>query len=154
MTSSIEGNPPPESGAVRLIFEYDGDDLRLVSQTRVDVAVTGFDLAPEPHAGRYLEVRSASDERLGRVPVRGAFSSSAEVFPEQPGEPITRVDVAQPRGAFTVVVPAPAAAVRVSLVEITPPAPEAALPAALGTSPVAGEAQIVELASFDLEPPS
>jgi hypothetical protein len=154
MTSSIEGNPPPESGAVRLIFEYDGDDVRLVSQTRVDVAVTGFDLAPESRPGRYIEVRSANDEGLGRVPVRGAFAASAEVFPERPGEPITRVDVAQPSGAFTVVVPAPAAAARVSLVEVTPAGPEAALPTARGTSPVPGESQTVELASFELEPPS
>jgi hypothetical protein len=152
MTSAIEGNPPPGSGAVRLIFEYDGDDVRLVSQTPVDVAVTGFDLAQVPHPGRYVEVRSATEEAIGRVPVRGAFSPSTEVFPEQHGEPITRVDVERPQGAFTVIVPRPPTATRVSLVEVSRPEVEGVLPAAPATSATAGEPRIVEIASFDLEP--
>ena len=54
------------------------------------------------------------------MPARNAFSTSAEVFPEQPGESITRVEVPTPRGAFTVVVPAPGNADAVSLVRVAP----------------------------------
>ena len=107
--------------AVRLIFEYDGDDVRLVSQQPVDVAVSGFDLAPAPAAGHFVELRTAANEPLNRVPVRGAFAASAEVFPEQHGDPITRVDVASPKGAFTVVVPAGPEAVRAALLQVVPP---------------------------------
>jgi hypothetical protein len=137
--------------AVRLIFEYDGDDVRLVSQQPVDVAVSGFDLAPAPAPGHYVELRGAANEPLSRVPVRGAFAASAEVFPEQHGEPITRVDVARPKGAFTVVVPAGPGAVRAALLQVMPPPEDAtARPAARVTAPGSGEPEVRELATFEL----
>jgi hypothetical protein len=140
----------PRSPAVRLIFEYDGDDVQLVAQQEVDVAVTGFDLSAAPAPGRYVEARGATDELLSRVPVREAFSTSAEVFPEEPGEPITRVDVDRPRGAFTVVVPAPQGADHVALVELRPPRREEAPLAAGATDEAPGEPEVVELGRFQL----
>jgi hypothetical protein len=141
---------PRRSPAVRLIFEYEGDDVRLVAQQDVDVAVTGFDLTEVPGPGRYVEARDASDELLSRVPIREGFSRSAEVFPERPGEPITRVDVEKPRGAFTVVIPAPAGANRVKLVELRPPRRARERLDAGATSAVPGEPEVIELASFQL----
>ena len=84
--------------AMRLIFEYEGDQVRLVSQQPVDVAITGFDIARAQHPGWYVDTRDATGRALARVPARDAFSGGAEVFPEQHGEPITRVAVAKPRG--------------------------------------------------------
>ncbi|MHA7140564.1 hypothetical protein ACX80T_03415 [Arthrobacter sp. Sr33] len=117
-------NPQPTPSAIRLIFEYDGDDVRLILQQPVDVAVTGFDAHPEVRAGRYAEVRDADDAPLTRVPVRTSDLHSAEVFPETPGEPITRVQVQRPTGAFTVVVPAPPAARSIALIDVAAPDPE------------------------------
>jgi hypothetical protein len=74
-----------------------------------------------------------------------------EVFPEKLGEPITRVDVAKPRGAFTVVVPAPGDADYVSLVQVTPAKPEVLAPAGRATSRVEGGAQAIELVRFPLK---
>ena len=85
------------------------------------------------------------------MPVRAGLSSSTEVFPEEPGEPITRVDVPQPRGAFTVVLPAPEAAEVVAVVRVTERQPDAPRVDAGATSPVPGESEIVELSSFPLE---
>jgi hypothetical protein len=145
-----ETREPPATPAVRLIFEYDGDDVRLVSQQPVDVALTGFDLAgPVVPGHHYVETRSETDEALDRVPARGAFAASAEVFPEQPGEPITRVDVEKPQGAFTVVVPAGPNAVRAALVRVHAAGGDERLAAA--TTPVEGEPEVVELASFPLD---
>lgn len=142
----------PPATAIRLIFEYEGDEVRLVSQQPVDIAVTGFDLTQVPHPGHYVESRDAGGEPLNRVPAREAFAASAEVFPEIPGEPITRVDVAEPRGAFTVVIPAAADAARVVLLQVLPDAdPKAARPSGPATSPTEGEPQVVELAEFPLE---
>ena len=135
--------------AVRLIFEYDGDDVRLVSQQPVDVAVSGFDLAPAPAAGHFVELRTAANEPLNRVPVRGAFAASAEVFPEQHGDPITRVDVASPRGAFTVVVPAGPEAVRAALLQVVPPS-RGSRPSPRAAAPGAGEPEVREIATFEL----
>lgn len=118
--------PAEPSGAVRLIFEYDGDDVRLIHQQPVDVLVPGFDAAPDIRAGRFAEVRDADDRALARVAIHHD-ASSREVFPEDPGDPITRVEVEHPQGAFTVVVPASDAARQVALLDVdipaTPPPP-------------------------------
>jgi hypothetical protein len=139
MDNAFVPDPVP---AVRLIFEYDGDDVRLVSQQPVDVAVPGVDLARELFPGHYVETRDANNAPLARVAAREAFSTSAEVFPEQHGDPITRVDVEKPQGAFTVVVPAGTAA-QVALLHVQAPA---AVQGAL-----AGPPEVVELATFPLE---
>src|SRR5918997_916849 len=117
-----EVREPSRTPAVRLIFEYDGDDVRLISQQPVDVAVPGFDIGTVAHPGHYVEMRDDASRTLSRVPVRGAFEDSAEVFPEQPGEPIVRVDAPR-RGAFTVVVPAGRGARQAALVEVRAAAP-------------------------------
>jgi hypothetical protein len=143
-----EPDPTQRPGAVRLIFEYEGDEVRLVSQQRVDVAVPGFDIALAPHPGHFLEVRDSGNLPLSRVPLREAFPTSAEVFPEEHGEPIVRVELPERRGAFTVVVPAREAADRVALVEVRPPA-RGGVP--LGAAALE-EPEVVELASFQLEP--
>ena len=141
---------PTPTLAMRLIFEYEGDSVRLVSQTPVDVAITGFDVARTERSGYYVDTRDSGGRTLARVPARGAFSGSAEVFPEQPGELITRVDVPTPRGAFTVVVPAPTGADHVSIVRVAPARPDTALPSGRATTAVEGGPEITELAKFPL----
>jgi len=140
---------------MRLIFEYDGEQVRLVSQHPVEMVVTGFDLVTTEQPGYFVDTRNAAGLRLARVSARNAFSSSAEVFPEKPGGAITRVDVAKPRGAFTVVVPAPDDANEVSVVKVMPSS--AAAPAAPSRSPfppgpTAAGAVAVELGRFALNP--
>jgi hypothetical protein len=144
-------NQPATTRAARLIFEYDGEQVRLVSQQIVDLVVTGFDIARAQHAGVYVDARDVEGRTLARVPARNAFATSAEVFPEQPGEAIVRVDVAKPKGAFTVVIPAPEAAHQVTVVRVAPAQPEAQLPAGGATSRVAGAAKATDLATFPLK---
>ncbi|QFZ17470.1 hypothetical protein [Saccharothrix syringae] len=136
-------DPGPRS--VRLIFEYDDDRLRLVHQQQVDVAVTGFDLPREHTPGDHVEVRDADGTPLGRVAVRAPAGTSAEVFPEDPDDPITRTDLPAARGAFTVVVPVTADADHVAVVRVAPTSGRA-------TAESAGTAAVTELASFPLEP--
>jgi hypothetical protein len=90
--------PPSPTRAVRLIFEYDGNQVRLVGQVPVEMTVTSVDVTPSEGPAYYVDTRDAADQTLARVTAHGAFATSAEVFPEQPGQPIVRVDVAQPRG--------------------------------------------------------
>jgi hypothetical protein len=140
----------PHTLSMRLIFEYDGDDVRLVMQQPVDTLVTGFDVSRTLREGYFVDTRDATGRTLARVPARGAFQSSAEVFPENPGEPITRVPVERPRGAFTVVVPVGAEADHVRVVQVQPAAHDAKLPAARATSQPAGAPEERELARFPL----
>ena len=58
--------PPPAAGAVRLIFEYDGDTVRLVSQEPVDIVAPP---APAERAGRALR---GDPQRRRRPCSRGA----------------------------------------------------------------------------------
>jgi hypothetical protein len=133
---------------MRLIFEYDGDDVRLVMQQPVDMLITGFDIARTQRPGYYVDTRDAAGRTLARVPARGGFHTGVEVFPEKHGDPITHIEVDQPRGAFTVVVPVPQDADHVSVVRVAPqPAPDAASPEARAA---AGAPQERELARFPL----
>ena len=135
----------PAPGAVRLIFEYEDDTVRLVSQQPVDVVISGFDAGDTANAGHFVETRRDDGTRLARVAVRGAaFSGSAEVFPENHAEPIVRVD-APVRGAFTVVVPAGAEAATVAVVRS---AAGGQAPGGPGLAPGAGD---VDLGVFPLE---
>ena len=137
--------------AIRLIFEYDGDQVRLVSQQPVEMAITGFDLAQTERQGYYVDTRNAEGRTLARVPARNVFTGSTEVFPEKPGGAITRVDVPKPRGAFTVIIPALNDADHVSLVQVKPGQANFAAPTAKGTSQVEGGPQVVEFARFPLK---
>ena len=138
----------PPAPAMRLIFEYDGDQVRLVSQQPVDMVVTGADLAQVQAPGTFVDARDAANRTLARVYARGMSDGSAEVFPEQPGGAIVRVAVERPRGAFTVVVPSPRAAARVAVVRVEP---EAAAPAGARAAGAAPALQSTELGSFPLQ---
>jgi hypothetical protein len=93
--------------ATRLIFEYDGDNVRLVSEQPVEVAAATINQPTPETTGTFVDARDRSERTLARVTAPHAFTTSLEVFPEAPGQPITRTDVPQPKGAFTVVVPTP-----------------------------------------------
>jgi hypothetical protein len=144
--ATTDANQPTPKAAMRLIFEYEGDTVRLVSQQPVDVAITGFDIASAQHPGWYVDTRDAAGHALARVAAHGAFPSGAEVFPEQHGEPITRSTGAKPRGAFTVVVPVPEGADHVAVVNVAP-----AQPAATVSASRAQEKSEIEIARFPLQ---
>ena len=131
--------------AVRLIFEYDGDQVRLVSQQPVDMLVTSFDPQQKQEPGVYVDARDAAGATLASVPAPNAMVGSAEVFPEQPDQPIVRVDVPRPTGAFTVVVPASAATSHVAVVRVAP------APSLAGADELAAPPQATELARFPLQ---
>lgn len=139
---------PPEPRSVRLIFEYEGDQVRLVHQQPVDIAISGFDPPQEQLPGHHVEVRGVDEQLLSRVPILSAMTPSMEVFPENPADPIIRTELPQAQGAFTVVVPAPPSAHHVTVVRI------AAGPSELSTrttTPTEAAADVVELGSFPLD---
>jgi len=137
--------------SIRLIFEYEGEDVRLVTQQPVDVLTTGFDVTRTQREGYFVDTRDVSGRTLARVPARGAFQLGAEVFPEHPGEPITRVEAERPRGAFTVIVPVAADADHVSVVQVRSASSDAALPTTRAASQPSEAAQEREIARFPLQ---
>jgi hypothetical protein len=104
--------------AVRFIFEYEGDQVRLVAQQAVEMVVIETSAASVDAPGFYLDARDTGDKTLARVAAPGAFSRSAEVFPERHEEPIARIDVPAQRGAFTVTLPTVEQADHVTVVRV------------------------------------
>ncbi len=130
--------------AARLIFEYEGDNVRLVTQQPVEVAAATLNLTSGPEPGFFVDVRDASNRTLARVPARHAFATSVEVFPERHDEPITRTDVAQPKGAFTVLVPTPDETDHATIVNVAEP--KADVSGARALAP-----EVSDLVSFPLQ---
>ncbi len=143
-------SPAPQPRSMRLIFEYDGDNVRLVMQQPVDLPATDVAASQTPQAGYFVDTRDASGRTLARVAARGAFPDSVEVFPERQGEPITRMPVDRPRGAFTIIVPVPQDADHVRVVQVTPPQGDATQPTIRSTVQPLGAAQEREIARFPL----
>jgi hypothetical protein len=131
--------------AARLIFEYDGDRVRLVQQMPVEVAAANLHTAGAEEVGFFVDVRDATNRTLARVPAQHAFSTSLEVFPERHDEPITRTDVARAKGAFTVVVPTPDETDHATIVNVAVPK-AATIAGARAPAP-----EVVDLASFPLK---
>jgi hypothetical protein len=115
---SNEGTRFQPGRAIRLIFEYEGDEVRLVTQQTVEMVVADTSPASADAPGYYLDARDAGDRTLARVPAHGAFSRSTEVFPERHDEPIARIDAQRQRGAFTVTLPAVEQADHVTVVRV------------------------------------
>jgi hypothetical protein len=106
-----------EPRAVRLIFAYEGDVVRLESRQPVAMVapasdpVEGFD----DHTGFWTEVRDAQGVVLHRQIMHDPVRRDAEVFTPDPQRSIRRVPDGRPCGVFRVVVPIVPGADHVSL---------------------------------------
>lgn len=144
-----EPGPDSNTGAMRLIFEYEGDAVRLISQQRVNMALTGAETPLESRNGHFAVIRDTAEREIARVPVSG-LQNTLEVFPETAGEPIVRVTPDTPRGAFTVIVPAPTTAASVALLSVSTPPPDRDVEPGLPPAPI--EPTETVLGVFTLEP--
>jgi hypothetical protein len=95
------------SNVIRLIFERSGGELVLVSRQRVDMtlpepAETATGAAPPQFMA---EVRDSDGQALNRTAVPNPLEYHREVFSGEGDESVHRVEVDEPEGAFTVVVP-------------------------------------------------
>ena len=98
---------PVSNKAVRLTFSYDGDDVKLLSQQRTEMTVPPSDAVKGygKYKGFWAELRSVSDKPLYRTVMHNPTKNDAEVFPESPGEGISRQPAPKRKGVFVVVVP-------------------------------------------------
>jgi hypothetical protein len=93
--------------AVRLIFAYDGDDLRLVSRQQVDMVTPPANLpgGAGMAAGAWAEVRDMQGQVLERQAVPDFLRADVEVFGPDPTPSVSRAPVERPSGAFAVLLP-------------------------------------------------
>ena len=95
------GRPAPR--AVRLVFEYQGSEIRLVSQTRLAMRPSPpHPLVPrENERGSWVMVYDAENRPLYRRVIENPIRTSLEVI----AEPTTRVPIREPQGVFYLIVP-------------------------------------------------
>ncbi|MGH3901173.1 MAG: hypothetical protein ACRDTA_23570 [Pseudonocardiaceae bacterium] len=103
---SLEEEQQPR-GAVRMIFEYVGDDVRLVSARRVNMHAPPTDRleGAEEHQGLWAEVRDTGGATLHRQVLADPVRRGVEVFSDDPAQGIVRAPVERPSGLFVVLVP-------------------------------------------------
>jgi hypothetical protein len=99
---------PAQPGPVhRLTFAYEGDQIRLVGDQVVRMVVPptrGLDEAGTL-AGFSVILRDANNRPLYHFVRTSPMRHDAEVFATDPSRTLHRVDVQEPRGTFTVLVP-------------------------------------------------
>jgi hypothetical protein len=102
-----DGRTPPLPGAVRLVFEYQGQHVRLLSRQALDMTVMPSDplTGHDTHHGFWVEVRDANDRPMHRIIMPDPTTVSREIYPTKPGESLRRLPVSDPRGMFVVLIP-------------------------------------------------
>jgi hypothetical protein len=97
---------PVSRRTLRLTFEYDGDQLRIVNELRVE-KVTPPSLTPRPDpatsAGYWVELRDKGGKCLFHRLLPDAIRDSAEIYPEN--KPLERVPLREVKGRFEVLLP-------------------------------------------------
>jgi hypothetical protein len=114
--------PAPESrGAIRLIFEYEGRRVRLLSRQRVDMLPPPSDpLVGEGQLGFWVDVRDAGGRVLHHQVMQDPVRGDVEAFSDEPDVSVVRIPVSEPRGNFAVLVPALEAADHLALMSSAP----------------------------------
>jgi hypothetical protein len=97
----------PRPSALRLVFEYRGDKITLVSQQAVAMRPTPpHPLVARPEERGYWIVLADADGRpLYRRVLHDPIQTDTEVLTDDPDRPLARVKVAEPQGTFFVIVP-------------------------------------------------
>lgn len=108
---------PDDVLTVRIVFEYDGEKVRVVSSQRVDMLVPFSEpLVDYAHLqGSWIEVRDREERPLYRHLLPHMLQSDVEGPSDSPGYPMTRRPVDRPKGMFVALVPDLPAATHISL---------------------------------------
>ena len=95
--------------AIRLMFEYEGDQVRLVQRWSMEKVTPPSDptdaRAKRNQSGFWVEVQGARNRTLYRLVRGNPIATSVEVRTGDPDQPLARETVDQPRGTFFLVVP-------------------------------------------------
>ncbi len=97
---------PESNNAMRLTFSYDGNNVKLLSQQRIEMTAPSSDvLKGYGQKGFWAELKNERDKTLYRTVMHNPTKNDAEVFPETPGGEISRQPAPKRKGVFVVVVP-------------------------------------------------
>lgn len=103
--------------SVRLIYSYDGDDVRLESTQPIEMLAPPGEAveSAESRTGFWTEVRDAQGGVLHQQSLPDPVRRDVEVFSPGSDQSISRVPLDRPRGAFAVLIPMVSGADHVAL---------------------------------------
>src|SRR5439155_17519938 len=92
----------PFRGAVRLVFAYERDRVRLVERQSIDMIAPPGEPEPLPEraAGFWVELRDGRGRRLYQRVIQQPVRFEVEVFPEKLDDRIEWRPLASPQGTF------------------------------------------------------
>ena len=116
--------------AIRMTFEFDGGDVKLVSQQRVEMTLPASDPVQghEGQKGFWYELRNAQNRTLFRRVAHPPMRPDVEVFSPDPNKTLSRQPAPNRKGVFVALVPDNAEGQDVVL-SASPPVPTPAPPA-------------------------
>lgn len=124
---ATEGAAMADPRSLRLIFEYNGDRVDLVSRQPVDMVAPSSEPLGDfaDRLGSWIELRDPEGVALHRQVLHDPLGVSTEVFSSDPEQSLRRVAGTRQKGAFTVVVPDLPSADQVAVVADMAPLPGA-----------------------------
>lgn len=101
------GFPERQPGAVRLTFLYEGTNVQLISQQRVDMLPPPPEPRPiqEGQSGFWYELHDESGAVLYQRRVHNPIKFETTVYSKDPEVPLKEVPVEDPQGIFELVAP-------------------------------------------------
>ncbi|MEU2857629.1 hypothetical protein ABZ672_04255 [Streptomyces mirabilis] len=110
MSKQEQAEPPSQQQgrkAIRLIFEYSGAEVRLISKQRVDMLIPLTDMIQghEEEQGFWVEIRDAGGTMLYSQILHDPIQRDVEVFTGDPEQSIIRIPKEHPTGVFAALIP-------------------------------------------------
>lgn len=108
----VTSNSGPESsydstaGAIRLTFDYEGEQLKVVSEEKVEKMVPLFKEVEDKSSGAWIELKDKEGNILHTQAMDIPFAPDLESFSNDPKKPsIIRKKTADLEGGFSILIP-------------------------------------------------
>jgi hypothetical protein len=104
--SNMSPSKPPNR-SLRLLFQFEGDSVKLVSAQRVEMKAPPPQAPPPdtPFNGAWFELRDAQGNSMYRRAIHDAMSGDLEVLSDNPDRPLAHVKSAVKQGVFYLIAP-------------------------------------------------
>lgn len=122
MSSETDRKAQKKPKTLRLVYAYDGDEVKLVSKQRVDMLLPAQETKPEVLAspGLKYELRDKEECSIFSNIIENPLRSDIEVFSDNPKQTARRVEMPKKKGSFVLLIPEISEAENLVLLENKP----------------------------------
>jgi hypothetical protein len=107
MNKKTARKAPAKPKTLRLVYAYEGDEIKLVSKQSVDMLLPSPESKPEAldSFGLKYELRNKEEHPLFGNIIENPLRSDIEVFSDNPERTVRRVEMPKKKGVFVLLVP-------------------------------------------------